>query len=148
MCLCRSCSRLVIVDEPYRRLRWKNRDDNYCPLNRKCRDKCPDYAPLGYERPPCEKCGLEKITLYGDGDFELSCPVLVFEYCTELVVCNFSECGLYMASGRMEDGKEPRKLKLEDVFAENPFAKVEAPGCDGAHQLLRESGAKSLPLLS
>jgi hypothetical protein len=65
---------------------------------------------------------MKKVTFYGDS-YELKPhhPVMVFikgEYAT---VCDWSECGMYVAGGCIKDGERPVEVKVEELFRMFPL---------------------------
>lgn len=81
------------------------------------------------------------IWLYGDGDLTACKHGWAIYIEDEVVVCDFSEVGAYMASRLSGDKVEV--VKISDVLAENLFAAVKAPGCDRVGRLVAKAGAKT-----
>lgn len=84
------------------------------------------------------KSEARRITLFGDGDLTLNTLGLAINVDGEIILCDFSEAGAYVASGFAINGARCEIVKLVDVLAENPFATVEALGCDRMRRLVVE----------
>jgi len=84
------------------------------------------------------------VLLYGDGDLTPNTFGWVIHRDNQLLLCDFSEAGGYVASQFVDNRGKLETAKLVDVLAENLFAAVKAPRCDRMRRLvIEEAKAKT-----
>jgi len=67
-----------------------------------------------------------RFLLFGDvepRDYE---PVLVFHTKDQIIVCDFSECGMHVAMKHVKSGLHPSRMKLIEILSQYPEYPIEA----------------------
>ena len=78
----------------------------------------------------------KEIILYGDGELTPTSLGAAIYFEDRVLLCDFTEAGAHLLGFAHE--RKVEMVRLVDVLAENPFAKIKAPGCDRMRKLVVE----------
>jgi len=87
---------------------------------------------------------MKKLTFFGDSELRPSHPVLVFEHGEYACICDWTECGMYVASKHLRDGDAFIEVAVEDLFRMFPLdVEVEAWN-NGIHHFFERNNIRTL----
>jgi len=84
-----------------------------------------------------------KIVFYGDSELYLEQPLISFEYSDRIVMCDFTECGLWVASGLSKDRVYRVKPLSEYLSEYDENLPIESENC-GIARFFKENKIKTL----